>query len=255
MPRFRAIWKFGAKAQLGEPPLTRPCHKVSTPRKITLLLVSATSSLCVPWLPLSQNPAPIGKSTPVSLRPPKPPLHHSEIARSHDRPLLPRTPSSAPVEQGHQDPSRLELNTKDRVAEEIEYHGGSWDLLGKIEVFSSDLIELCDGTAERHTVIRSSRNQELVLVIERFDRQGVFIHSTFHSAEKIVVRLEEGKSVNSFRRALVSMGLSAEPPPGWHDLIEVRVEPNPQRIFESKKQLENLAGPRGSVFLAGVMPE
>jgi hypothetical protein len=153
-------------------------------------------------------------------------------------------------------PSRKnqKLNLKGVIARELSERGGDWDLLGKVEVLGSDWVDLECGSKERQTVLKSSLNRGLVLAVERFDSSGQFLYSSFHSAERLIIRHPDRSKVEIMRKQLSHMGFSSESPATWHDLLEVRVPPRPSAIFQSKELLESMVGKDGVVFLTGLTP-
>lgn len=176
---------------------------------------------------------------------------YSLVVQSSDIPAYvsksPKSPTVAPPPVDNQERIRIERD--------IRLHGGDYSILGKISVIQSDIAEMDNGEKQRQSIVRSSANEELVMVIEHFDRSGQFIHSSFHSAERVIASLQDKPARHRLRHALSSIGYSSENESGWHHLVIVRVTPDPEKIFELKNILETWVGSSGNVFLAGSSPK
>jgi hypothetical protein len=165
------------------------------------------------------------------------------FASCHPRPPLESSPISEPHCQ------------RKTIANEIQNLSTGHEFLGKIEVLASDMAEMDNGSFQRQSVIHSSKTAELVLIIEHYDENRGFLYSSFHSAERVIVRVENEVLRHAVRSSLPMLGYSAEGESGWHEFIAVRVPPEPEKIFASKESLGSLVGSSGSVFLAGVLPK
>jgi len=204
--------------------------------------------------------------SPLIIPPPKLEIvnHYSANSKPPRNRLCPPAPSftlTAPTRSRLKSPgtsvppAALDQRKRIRIEEDIRLHGGDYSILGKINVIQSDIVELDNGEKQRQSIVRSSTNDELVMVIEHFDRSGQFIHSSFHSAERVIASLEDKLARHRLRTALSSIGYSSESEAGWHNLVIVRAIPDPEKIFELKNILENWVGSSGSVFLAGSRPK
>jgi hypothetical protein len=165
----------------------------------------------------------------------------------------PRFPPPSPMVTRSAKPKSC--GVKSAIAREISERGGDWKLMGKMEILSSDMVELEGGEFERQTVLRSSLNAGLVLVVERFDSTGQFAHSSFHSAERLIIRMPDKFRMEGLRTHLSALGFTSSRPEKWHDLLEVKIPPSPASIFASREAIQSVVGSSGSVFFAGLTPK
>lgn len=227
-------------------------------KRITFLLSSATC-LSFTWILVSwiSSPSPSIEIKPLrqtKLSPvtPEKYLFDSSSAHFSDRGQR-GTPNPKSVPVVTREKSQPELN-REQIIRHIEDHGGDYSILGKIDLLQSDIVELDNGETHRQSVVRSSKSSGLVLVVEHFASDGQFIYTSFQSAERIIARVENEQIRHSIRSSLSAMGYSSEGESGWHELISVKVDPTPSRLFASKTLLESLVGDHGSVFFAGILP-